>query len=110
QPSLLKKVAALDAAYSILAIENVVCAAILGQNRTGAGHRLIPATCLLATRAITNASQNWSPDDLELYFAAATRNRGALIRHFAPSSFYRRARVRPVLHHGANLRWRGFFA
>jgi hypothetical protein len=79
-------VPALDAAYSILAIENVVCAAILGQDRVDAGHRRRPATCLLATRAITNASQDWSPDDLEFYFAAAARCQGALIRHFASPS------------------------
>src|ERR1700742_4688519 len=75
QPSLLKKIRALDAAHAILAIENVVCAAILGQNRIDAGRCLIPATCLLAARAITNASKNWSPNDLKLYLATATRYR-----------------------------------
>ena len=49
QPPLLEKVPAPDAAHSILAIENVVCAAILSQNRIDAGRRLVPATCLLAT-------------------------------------------------------------
>src|SRR5262249_47816691 len=92
RPSLLKEVPALDAAYSILAIENVVRAAILGQDRIDAGHCLMPSTCLLAAGAITNASQNWSPDNLELYFAAAARRRGELIGHFASSSIYARTR------------------
>ena len=48
--------------YSILSIEHVVCAAILGQDRFGDRHRLIPTTCLLATRAITNPAQDWCPE------------------------------------------------
>jgi hypothetical protein len=83
-------VPALNAAYAILAIENVVCAAILGQDRVDAGHRLRPATCLLATRAIANASQDGSPDDLEFHFAAAARCRGGLIGHFVSPSNLRR--------------------
>jgi hypothetical protein len=73
---------ALDAAYAILAIEDVVCTAVVSQSSVGAGHCLMPPTCLLATRAITNASQDWSSADLERYLAAATRCRDALIRHF----------------------------
>jgi hypothetical protein len=82
QPPFLKKVSALDAAHSILPIENIVCAAILGQNRSDARHRLMQPTCLLTARAITNASQNRRPDDFKLYFAATATCRDALIGHF----------------------------
>jgi hypothetical protein len=57
----------------------------------------MPATCLSATRAITNASQNWSPDDLKLNFAAAAGCRGALIRHFASPSNCRAKPPKPLL-------------
>lgn len=79
QPSLLKKVSAPEAAYSILAVENVVRASILGQNSIRGGLRLMPATRFLATRAIANASQNRNSDDLKLDFAAAARRQDALI-------------------------------
>jgi hypothetical protein len=86
QPSLVKKVSALDAANSILAVENVVRAAILGQDGVSARRSVMPAACLLATRAIANASQDGSPVDLKLDFAAAAWRQGALIRHFASPS------------------------
>src|SRR6185312_1205933 len=86
--SLLEKVSTLDAADAILAIEDVVRAAILGQNGVGAGHRLMLTTRLLATPAITDASQDRSADDLELHFATATKRRGALVRHFTSSPFH----------------------
>jgi hypothetical protein len=53
------------------------------------------ATCLLATRAIANASQNRSADDLKLDFTAAARGRDALIRHFASLALFERGRQEP---------------
>src|SRR5581483_11967219 len=81
EPPLFQQIPALEAADAILAVEDVVRAAVIAQNRIGPRLRLISMTCFLATRAIANAAQNWRPDDLELYFAAATIRRDALIRH-----------------------------
>jgi hypothetical protein len=83
QASLFKTVSASHTANSVLAVENIIGAAIFAQDSVGAGRRLMTAPGFLTTCAIADASQNWRPDDLNLDFTAAAGRRDSLIRHFA---------------------------